>query len=434
MSEPLGIAIAGLGTVGAGVVKVLARHGDELARRAGRPFAIKAVSARDKGRDRGIDVSGFKWVDDARDLAGVDGVDVVVELIGGSDGVARETVEGALTKGKHVVTANKALLAHHGTALARMAEFNDVTLAYEAAVAGGIPIIKALREGLAANRIDRLYGILNGTCNYILTDMEETGREFQDILAEAQAMGYAEADPSFDVDGIDAAHKLAILAALAFGTEVDFDNVYVEGIRRISPIDIEFARQLGYGIKLLGVAQRVPEEEGGGIAQRVHPCMVLEDAPINHVSGVFNAIEVAGDFVDTTIYEGRGAGEGPTASAVVADLIDIARGNRVPTFGVAASALKPAATIPMGRRWGAYYVRFTVVDKPGVFADIAAALRDNEVSMESVLQRGRAPGEKVPVVMTVHDTREDAMQRCVEAIAALGAVVEPPTLIRIEDV
>jgi homoserine dehydrogenase len=434
MSQPLGIGIAGLGTVGAGVVKVLAAHGDELARRAGLPIVVKAVSARDKARNRGIDVSGCQWVADARDLAGIDGVDVVVELIGGSDGVARETVERAINAGKHVVTANKALLAHHGTELARMAEAADVALAYEAAVAGGIPIIKALREGLAANRIDRLYGILNGTCNYILTDMEDTGREFQDILAEAQAMGYAEADPSFDVDGIDAAHKLAILAALAFGTEVDFENVHIEGIRRISPIDIEFARELGYGIKLLGVAQRVPEAEGGGIAQRVHPCMVLEDAPINHVSGVFNAIEVAGDFVDTTIYQGRGAGEGPTASAVVADLIDIARGNRVPTFGVAASALKPAATIPMGRRWGAYYVRFTVVDRPGVFAEIAAALRDNEVSMESVLQRGRAPGEKVPVVMTVHDTGEDAMQRCLASIAALDAVVEPPTLIRIEDV
>mgnify|MGYP002632869526 CR=1 FL=1 len=434
MTQPLGIGIAGLGTVGTGVVKVLAAHGDELARRAGRPLAIKAVSARDQGRDRGVDISGFQWVADARDLAKVEGIDVVVELIGGSDGIAAEVVEGAIAAGKHVVTANKALLAHHGTQLARAAEAADVALAYEAAVAGGIPIIKALREGLAANRIDRLYGILNGTCNYILTDMADTGRQFADILAEAQALGYAEADPSFDVDGIDAAHKLAILAALAFGTEVDFDNVYVEGIRHVSPIDIEFARELGYGIKLLGVAQRVADDAGGGIAQRVHPCMVREDAPINHVSGVFNAIEVAGDFVDTTIYEGRGAGEGPTASAVVADLIDIARGNRVATFGVAASDLKPAATIPMGMRKGAYYVRFVVVDRPGVFADIAAALRDNEVSMESVLQRGRAPGEQVPVVMTVHETREDAMQACVDAIAALGAVVEPPTLIRIEDV
>jgi homoserine dehydrogenase len=432
MTQPLRIGIAGLGTVGAGVVKLLAAHRDQLAARAGRPLVVSAVSARDKSKDRGVDLDGLDWYDDARDLAAADNVDVVVELIGGEDGIAKELVEAALSGAKSVVTANKALLAHHGTALARLAESKDVSLAYEAAVAGGIPIIKALREGLAANRIERLYGILNGTCNYILTDMADSGREFGDILAEAQALGYAEADPSFDVDGIDAAHKLAILAAVAFGTEVDFTNVYVEGIRHVSPMDIEFARELGYGIKLLGVAARVPDERGGGIEQRVHPCMVPEDAPMNHVSGVFNAIEVAGDFVDTTIYEGRGAGEGPTASAVVADLVDIARGGRVPTFAVGADDLKPAETIPMGRRQGAYYVRFMVVDQPGVFADIAAALRDNAVSMESVLQRGRAPDEKVPVVMTVHETEEDAMQRCVQAIAALDAVVEPPTLIRIE--
>ena len=434
MTQLLRIGIAGLGTVGAGVVKLLATHRDQLAARAGRPLVVSAVSARDKSKDRGVDLDGLDWYDDARDLAAADNVDVVVELIGGEDGIAKDLVEAALGGGKSVVTANKALLAHHGTALARLAEGEGVSLAYEAAVAGGIPIIKALREGLAANRIERLYGILNGTCNYILTDMADSGREFDDILAEAQALGYAEADPSFDVDGIDAAHKLAILAAVAFGTEVDFANVYVEGIRHVSPMDIEFARELGYGIKLLGVAARVPDERGGGIEQRVHPCMVPEDAPMNHVSGVFNAIEVAGDFVDTTIYEGRGAGEGPTASAVVADLIDIARGHRVPTFAVGAGNLKPAATIPMGRRQGAYYVRFMVVDQPGVFADIAAALRDNAVSMESVLQRGRAPDEKVPVVMTVHETEEDAMQRCVQAIAALDAVVEPPTLIRIEAV
>jgi len=433
MSDPLKIGIAGLGTVGVGVIKVLSLHAAMHERRGGRAMRITDVAARDKGKDRGVDLSGYAWHDDARDLAATD-VDVVVELIGGSDGVAKELVEAALDAGKHVVTANKALLAHHGTALARRAEAAGVGLAYEAAVAGGIPIIKALREGLAANRIERLYGILNGTCNYILTDMAETGREFDDILAEAQALGYAEADPSFDVDGIDAAHKLAILAALAFGREVDFEHVHVEGIRHVSPIDIEFAAELGYGIKLLGVAQRVPESEGGGISQRVHPCMVKAEAPINHVSGVYNAIEVAGDFVDTTIYQGRGAGEGPTASAVVADLIDIARGSRVLPFGVGSDLLAAPDTIPMGNRKGAYYVRFMVVDKPGVFADIAAALRDNEVSMESVLQRGRAPGEQVPVVMTVHETREDAMQACVAAIAALDAVVEPPTLIRIEDV
>ncbi len=434
MTHTLKIGIAGLGTVGAGVVKLLAENHEQLTARCGRPLIVTAVSARDRSKDRGINVDGMTWHDYAKDLAADDNVDVVVELIGGEGGIAKEVVETAIHHSKHVVTANKALIAHHGTALARAAEAKGLSLAYEAAVAGGIPIIKALREGLAANRIERLYGILNGTCNYILTDMAGSGREFDDILTEAQEMGYAEADPSFDVDGVDAAHKLAILAAVAFGTEVDFDNVYVEGIRHVSPLDIEFARELGYGIKLLGVAARVPEERGGGFEQRVHPCMVALDAPINHVSGVYNGIEVAGDFVGTTIYEGRGAGEGPTGSAVVADLVDIARGSKVPTFAVAADALKPAQTIPMGKRKGAYYVRFMVVDKPGVFADIAAALRDNEVSMESVLQRGRAPGEQVPVVMTVHETEEDAMQRCVQAIAALDAVVEPPRLIRIEDV
>ena len=434
MSQTLRVGIAGLGTVGIGVLKVLRDHEQQLTERACRPIKVTAVSARDKARDRGVDLSRLTWHGDARQLAVDDNVDVVIELIGGADGIAKELVDAAVKAGKHVVTANKALIAHHGTGLARSAEAKGVALAYEAAVAGGIPIIKALREGLAANCVDRVYGILNGTCNYILTDMASSGREFEDILAEAQELGYAEADPSFDVDGIDAAHKLAILAAVAFGTEVDFDSVYIEGIRNVSPIDIEFARELGYGIKLLGVAARVPEEQGGGIEQRVHPCMVAEDAPINHVSGVFNAIEVAGDFVGTTIYEGRGAGAGPTASAVVADLVDIARGACVPTFAIAADALKPANTIPMGQRLGAYYVRFMVVDKPGVFADIAAALRDNEVSMESVLQRGRAPGEKVPVVMTVHETEEDAMQRTVEAIAALDAVVESPMLIRIEEV
>jgi len=434
MSQTLRVGIAGLGTVGVGVLQVLRDHEQQLTKRASRRIKVTAVSARDKARDRGVDLSRLTWHGDARQLAVDDKVDVVIELIGGADGIAKELVDAAVNAGKHVVTANKALVAHHGTGLARSAEAKGVALAYEAAVAGGIPIIKALREGLAANCVDRVYGILNGTCNYILTDMTSSGREFEDILAEAQELGYAEADPSFDIDGIDAAHKLAILTAVAFGTEVDFDSVYIEGIRNVSPIDIEFARELGYGIKLLGVAARVPEEQGGGIEQRVHPCMVAEDAPINHVSGVFNAIEVAGDFVGTTIYEGRGAGAGPTASAVVADLVDIARGACVPTFAIAADALKPANTIPMGQRLGAYYVRLMVVDKPGVFADIAAALRDNEVSMESVLQRGRAPGEKVPVVMTVHETEEDAMQRTVEAIAALDAVVESPMLIRIEEV
>ena len=429
MSEPLRIGIAGLGTVGAGTVEVLRTHAEKLAARGGREFRLTAVSARDRSRDRGIDVGDCVWHDDAMVLATDPNVDVVVELIGGAEGIARDLTEASLAAGKHVVTANKALIAHHGAALARTAEASGVALAYEAAVAGGIPIIKALREGLAGNRIERISGILNGTCNYILTNMADSGRPFDTVLAEAQALGYAEADPGMDVDGIDTAHKLAILASVGFGAEIDFDSVYVEGIRRISPIDIEFARELGYGIKLLGVAARA----GDGIEQRVHPCMVPLDAPMNHVSGVVNAVAVTGDFVDTTIYEGRGAGAGPTSSAVVADLMDIARGRILPVFSVAAADLKRLPTLPMAAHRGPYYVRLMLVDKPGVFAEIAAILRDNEVSMESVLQRGRSPSEPVPVVMTVHETEEAAMQRTLAAIGEIDAVVEPPRMIRVEN-
>ena len=428
MTKPLRIGIAGLGTVGVGTLEVLSAHAETFASRVPRRLIVKAVAARDQARDRGVDLDGYEWFDNAVDMASGDHVDIVVELIGGSDGIAKELTEVALTNGKHVVTANKALIAIHGTALANAAEEAGVTLAYEAAVAGGIPIIKALREGLIANRIDRLYGILNGTCNYILTDMDQSGRDFSDALDEAQALGYAEADPSFDIDGIDAAHKLAILASVAFGTAVDFDGVHVEGIRHISPIDIEFARELGYGIKLLGVAARTAD----GFEQRVHPCMVPQSAPINHVSGVLNGIAVDGNFVDTTIYEGRGAGAGPTASAVVADILDIAWGNRMPVFGIPARNLKPAQTVDMGRHRGAYYVRLTVVDKPGVFADIAAILRDHEVSMESVLQRGRAPGEPVSVVMTFHESLEADVVKTLDAMASLDTVVEAPRMIRVE--
>jgi len=429
MTDPLKIGIAGLGTVGAGTVEALRKHVELLSERAGRSLEITAVSARDKSKDRGVDLSAVTWHDDAVVLAGDENVDVVVELIGGEDGIAKAVCETAINNAKHVVTANKAMIAHHGTVLAEAAEAKGVVLAYEAAVAGGIPIIKALREGLAANRIDRLYGILNGTCNYILTNMAESGRGFDEVLKEAQELGYAESDPSFDVDGVDTAHKLAILASVAFGTTIDFDGVHVEGIRHVSPVDIDFARELGYGIKLLGVAARTD----AGIEQRVHPCMVPVDAPINHVNGVFNAIEIAGDFVDTTIHEGRGAGAGPTASAVVADIVDIARGHTVPTFGVPVDNLKPASTVAMSQHRGPYYVRFMVVDKPGVFAGIASSLSDNNVSMESVLQRSRSPGDAVPVVMTVHDTIEADMQRTLADIAALDAVVETPRMIRIEN-
>ncbi len=327
-----------------------------------------------------------------------------------------------------MVTANKALLAHHGTALARAAEAAGVSLAYEAAVCGGVPIVKALREGLAGNRIGRVYGILNGTCNYILTRMEVDGIGFEDCLADAQRLGYAEADPTFDIEGIDTAHKLAILTSVGFGREVDFSGVYIEGIRHVSALDIAFAEELGYRIKLLGIAR----ETEHGIEQRVHPCMVPIEAPIAHVEGVFNAVVVEGDAIGSTMYEGRGAGAGPTASAVVADLVDIARGRLLPTFAVPVERLARSPGAPMERHRGAYYIRLMVLDRPGVIADVAAALRDEQVSLESMLQHGRSPGDAVPVVLTTHETEEAAMCRALARIGELETVVEPPRMIRIE--
>jgi homoserine dehydrogenase len=428
LNTPLHIAVAGLGTVGAGTLKLLQTHGEMLRQRCGRPIVVTAVSARDKGRDRGVDLGGIEWHDDAVAMAAGSGATVVVELIGGADGVAKAVCEAAIASGKHVVTANKALLAHHGTALALAAEAKGVSLGFEAAVAGGVPIIKALREGLAANGLTRIYGILNGTCNYILTTMRETGAKFEAVLADAQELGYAEADPSFDIDGVDAAHKLAILTSVAFGCEINFPAVHIEGIRDVSSLDIQFAGELGYEIKLLGIARLT----GSGVEQRVHPCLVPLGAPIAHVEGVFNAVVADGDFVDTTVYEGRGAGAGPTASAVVADLVDIARGHQVPAFAVPAAALAKLPAQPMERHRGAYYIRLMVVDKPGVIADVTAAFRDDEISLESMLQRGRAPGEAVPIILITHDTEESSMSRALEKIAILEAVVAPPRMIRIE--
>jgi len=428
VSASLKIAVAGLGTVGAGLLRLISEHSEDLSLRAGRRIEITAISARNRKADRGVDITPYAWHDDPISLAGDPDIDVVVELIGGSVGIAKALIEAAIQNGKHVVTANKALVAHHGTALAHGAEAAGVSFSYEAAVAGGIPIIKSLREGLAGNGLSRVYGILNGTCNYILTAMSEQGREFEDVLAECQKLGYAEADPSFDIDGIDAAHKLAILASVAFGGEVNFDAVHVEGIRHISPMDMKFAEELGYRIKLLGIASI----QGDGLEQRVHPCMVPVDTPIAHVSGSLNAVVADGDFVGTIVHEGPGAGAGPTSSAVAADLVDIARGLKVPTFGVPAGQLKSLSPVPMQDHKGAYYIRLMVVDKPGVFADIAAVLRDHAVSMESVIQRTRDPGEPVPVVMTMHDTVEASMTRSLEEIAAVGAVVEAPRMIRIE--
>jgi homoserine dehydrogenase len=426
--RPLSVAVAGLGTVGTGVLNMLRANAETIAGRAGRPIAVTAISARDRRRDRGIPLSGLRWYDDPVELATDPAVDVVVEVIGGAEGPARALVEAALAASKPVVTANKALLAVHGAALAAQAERTGTPLAFEAAVAGGIPVIKALREGLAGNRISRVSGILNGTCNYILTAMREGGREFAEVLHDAQKLGYAEADPAFDVDGIDAAHKLAILAALAFGRPVAFDAVHVEGIRQISALDISFANQLGYRIKLLGIARQTE----AGIEARVHPCMVPQSAPIARVDGVFNAVVAEGDFVGRVMLEGRGAGAGPTASAVVADLIDLARGRFTPVWGAGSGALSDAPSVTMESHAGAYYLRLMVVDRPGVIADVAAALRDAGVSLESMLQRGRSPGESVPVVLVTHETSEAAMRGALARIAALDSVLEAPAMIRIE--
>jgi homoserine dehydrogenase len=429
VKSPLKIAVAGLGTVGAGTLQLLQRHADLVAQRAGRRLVVAAVSARDRRRDRGVDLSAVRWYENAEAMAADPDVDIVVELIGGAEGIAAQVVSVALAHGKHVVTANKALMARHGTELALQAEQKGVALSFEASVAGGIPVVKALREGLAANRLSRIYGILNGTSNYILTTMRESGREFTEVLAEAQKLGYAEADPSFDIDGIDAAHKLAILASVGFGRPVDLAGVYAEGIRHVSRLDIDFAEELGYRIKLLGIARLTDN----GLEQRVHPCMVPRATPIAAVEGVFNAVVAEGDFVGRVVLEGRGAGSFPTASAVVADLIDIAAGRHVPPFGIPAAALAAIPGAPMERHQGAYYIRLMVVDQPGVIADVSAALRDEHVSLESMIQRGRAPGEAVPVVLTTHVTVEAAMRRALARIEALDTALEPPRMIRIED-
>ncbi|AHJ66103.1 Homoserine dehydrogenase [Granulibacter bethesdensis CGDNIH4] len=427
-ASPLRIGIAGLGTVGAGVVRILTENAPLLAAQAGRRLDLVAVSARDRSRNRGVDLGGVRWYEDPAALASDPNVDVVVEVIGGSSGPAATLVEAALEAGKPVITANKALIAVHGARLAALAEKHGVPLTFEAAVAGGIPILKTIREGLSANRIRRVAGILNGTCNYILTVMREQGRDFGDVLAEAQALGYAEADPSFDIDGVDAAHKLAILAALSFRRPVSFQDVHIEGIRGITALDIGFAQTLGYRIKLLGIAQHDVE----GVSARVHPCMVPEGTSIAHVDGVFNAVLAEGDFVGRIQMEGPGAGSGPTASAVVADLLDIARGRAGPAWGVESSALTQAQAVPINAHHGAYYLRLMVVDRPGVLADVTAILRDHGISLESMLQNGRNPGETVPIVLVTHETTEASMQDALIMISELNAVQERPALIRIE--
>jgi homoserine dehydrogenase len=438
VTRPLRVGIAGLGTVGASVVRILDRQNESVAQRSGRAVQVTAVSARDRIRDRGVDLSRFAWFDDPVALAHSTETDCVVELVGGADGAALEIVQGALSLGKHVVTANKALLAKHGLALAKLAEDKGASLAFEASVAGGIPIIKTLREALPANRVSRLYGILNGTCNYILSRMELEGLTFTECLKDAQRLGYAEADPTFDVEGYDTAHKLAILTSLAFGTEIDADAIYVEGISSITPLDLAMAKELGYRIKLLGVAERTKT----GIEQRVHPTMVPRTSAIAQVMGVTNAVTLDADAVKELTLIGPGAGGDATASAVVADIADVASGKAPSPFGRSVGQLDKAPRAPMQRHEGGYYVRLTVRDRPGAAAGVATRMAEADISLESILQKrseaaatqdphGRS-GAPVPLVLITYAATEASIRSALEKISGDGLIAEPPQVIRIE--
>jgi homoserine dehydrogenase len=440
MSQPLRLGVAGIGTVGVGLLRLIDAHAARLAQTVGRAIVVAGVSARARHKDRGIALADISWFDDPVELAADRSIDVFVELIGGSEGAAKLAVEAALAAGKPVVTANKALLARHGTELARLAERNGVALCFEAAVAGGIPVIKTLREALACNQVRRVYGILNGTCNYILTKMQDEHRAFADVLSEAQAKGFAESDPTFDIGGFDSAHKLALLTSLAFGTCVAFDQIDVEGIEGITQSDIEAAEDLGYRIKLLGVALQTQS----GIEQRVHPAMVPQHSAIAEVSGVTNAVAIDGDSVGNLLLVGPGAGAAPTASAVMSDILDIARGATPYPFRIPAASLRPYERATLGRHQGAYYVRLSVYDRPGAMAAIAGRMGERHVSLESIVQRRprgaqiginarpETPGAPTPVILITHETTEEAIRSALEEIHRDGNVSEKPQMIRIE--
>ncbi len=428
MAEPLKIALAGLGTVGVGVIRLIEANAALITRRAGRPLQVTVVSARDRSKRRGVDLSSYAWEDDMVILGERADVDVVVEMVGGADGPALALARTTIEAGKGLVTANKAMIAHHGLELAAKAEAKHVALKFEAAVAGGIPVIKALREGTAANQIERVYGILNGTCNYILTVMADTGRDFADVLIEAQAKGYAEADPAFDIEGTDAAHKLSILAAIAFGSKVDFAHVETSGITRLRAADIAQAEALGYVIRLIGMA----DTGGGGLFQRVQPHLVQCDHPLAHVDGATNAVVAEGNFSGRLLFQGAGAGDGPTASAVVADLIDIARGELGAAFSVPVGELEDLPPAATGHRLGRAYLRFMVADRPGVLAEITAALRDAGVSIESLIQKGRAGDSgEVMVAMVTHEGPESAVSEAVRLLDGSASLSEPPLVLHI---
>ncbi|MBZ5758307.1 MULTISPECIES: homoserine dehydrogenase [Rhizobium] len=435
MADALKIGIAGLGTVGASLVRIIQQRSAELTATCGRPIKIVAVSARDRSKDRGIDLDGVEWFDGPVDLAHKADIDVFVELIGGSEGAANASVRAALARGLHVVTANKALLAYHGVEFAEIAEEKGTLLNFEAAVAGGIPVIKALRESLTGNTISRIYGIMNGTCNYILTRMEKEGLSFADCLKEAQRLGYAEADPAFDIDGNDTAHKLAILTTLAFGNRLAADDIYLEGISNISIEDIRAAADLGYRIKLLGVAQRTET----GIEQRVHPTMVPLDSVIAQVDGVTNAVAIESDILGELLMVGPGAGGNATASAVLGDIADIAKSQpgtqRVPVLGHPAKSLEPYRKAQMQSHEGGYFIRLSVQDRTGVFASIAGHMAENHISLESIVQRSKqhvSPSDQQTIILVTHATMEDSVRKAVAAIKTDGYLVGEPQVIRIE--
>lgn len=439
MVAPLRVGLAGLGNVGAAVIRLIETEQQLLVARCGRPIEVAAVCARSKDKDRGVDLKKFRWHDDPLALARDPDIDVFVELMGGEGDPAKSAIEAAFASKKSVVTANKALLARHGVALAALAEKNGVAVNFEAAVAGAIPVVKTLREGLAGNSFARVYGILNGTCNYILTRMEQEKLSFADCLKDAQRLGYAEADPAFDIEGHDTAQKLSILASLAFGTKVDPGAVYVEGISSIAPADLEAADELGYRVKLLGVAVKTPQ----GIEQRVHPTMIPKDSAIAQVMGVTNAVTIDVDGFAPITLVGPGAGGAATASAVVADIVDIARGHRLPVFGRPAGQLTDAGRAPMQRHEGGYYIRLLAVDKPGTAATIATRLAEQQISLESIVQRHRGGAPiggtdpksaiaPVPVILITYATTEDAVRRALDAVKADKVISAEPQLIRIE--
>ncbi|SPF78263.1 homoserine dehydrogenase [Pseudoprimorskyibacter insulae] len=428
MTEPLRLGIAGLGTVGTGVVKIVRRKAALLEARAGRPVEIVAVSARNRDKDRGVSLSDYAWEDDPVALAKRDDVDVFVELMGGSDGPAKAATEAALAAGKDVVTANKAMLAHHGTELAQLAEDHQGVLRFEAAVAGGIPVIKALTESLAGNEITRVLGVMNGTCNYILTRMESAGLPYDTVFEEANQLGYLEADPNLDVGGIDAGHKLSLLASIAFGTQVAFDDVQLEGIGCITIEDIRQAADMGYKIKLLGVTQMT----GRGLEQRMTPCLVPDTSPLGQLDGGTNMVVIEGDEVGQIVLRGPGAGEGPTASAVMGDIMDIARGLRVSTFGRPAASLAPV-TAALGATPAPYYLRMALMDKPGALAKIATVLGEAGISINRMRQYGHIE-DAAPVLIVTHKTTRADLDRALEAMSGTGVLANDPVALRIEDV